>query len=457
MRTHAFGRGGFVTYAIVAILLSSAPLDPTGATAFFINQQSVRGLGRVDAGNTAAAEDLGTIFFNPAGLIQFWRDNPYTDYAASVSVHLIIPRSEQLNRGSTAISPGTLGTALPYAGDRSKDPTDPTPVPNFYLAKKLANGRASVGLGVNAPFGLETRSSDDWFGRYDAIEASLRTINIGLVGAYRFDSGFAIGGGIDFQYARTTLTSAIPNPFIPGGPTAATDGRIATQGHDWSTGFHVGLLYPLTEDGQSRIGAHYRSGMKHQIEGSSSVTGLTGPLVGFNGDVGARAELKLPAIAAVGIRAQVSERFALLGEVEWFDWSTFREIRLRFDDGRPDAVRPSHYRDAYAVAVGTDYHAPGSAWTLRGGVHYDTTPTVDAFRDTTVPDAARLWLGLGSSYQLSRTASIDFAFNHVFFRKTQVDVTRTFFDGTPLATAVRISGDVRSVVNTVSAEFRMAF
>ena len=44
------------------------------ATGFFINQQSVRGLGRVDAGNTVAADELGTIFFNPAGLTKVVQD-----------------------------------------------------------------------------------------------------------------------------------------------------------------------------------------------------------------------------------------------------------------------------------------------------------------------------------------------------------------------------------------------
>jgi long-chain fatty acid transport protein len=454
MRLHR-GRH-LLRHASIAVLLSLIPWESTWATAFFINQQGVRGLGRVDAGNTAAAEDLGTIFFNPAGLIQFWKDNPDSDQQMSVGIHLIIPRNEQRNQSSTIAAPGTLGNFVLLAGGDAKDPTDATPVPNFYYAKKLADGRASVGIGFNAPFGLETRFSDEWFGRYDAIEASLRTINIGLVGAYRFDSGLAIGGGIDIQYARTTLTSAIPNPLVPGGPTAVTDGRIATKGHDWTPGFQIGLLYPLTPDGLTRVGAHYRSGMKHDIKGTASVTGLTGPLAGINGDVGARAELKLPAIATIGIRAQVNRQLALLGEVEWFDWSTFDEIRIRFDDGRPDGVRPTRYRDAYAVAVGAEYRIDAN-WMMRGGIHYDTTPTVDEFRDTTVPDSERIWLGLGTSYKLSTTSSIDFAFNHVFFRDTRIDLTRTFFDGTPLATTARINSDVKSVVNTVSVEFRFGF
>ena len=38
------------------------------ATGFFINQQSVTGIGRVNAGVTAGTDDLSAIFFNPAGL-----------------------------------------------------------------------------------------------------------------------------------------------------------------------------------------------------------------------------------------------------------------------------------------------------------------------------------------------------------------------------------------------------
>ena len=93
----------------------------------------------------------------------------------------------------------------------------------------------------------------------------------------------------------------------------------------------------------------------------------------------------------------------------------------------------------------------------RGGLHFDTTPTVDGFRDTTVPDANRLWIGLGASYEKSDMFSLDLAFNHVFFRDTTIALTRTFFDGTPLATTVNINSDVSSVVNTIAVDFRFRF
>jgi long-chain fatty acid transport protein len=164
----------------------------------------------------------------------------------------------------------------------------------------------------------------------------------------------------------------------------------------------------------------------------------------------------LPAIATIGLRTMVTDRLVLLGDFDWYNWSTFEEVRIRFADGRPDGVRPANYRDAFAVAVGAEYPI-ASNWITRGGLRYDTTPTVDAFRDTTVPDAERLWLGLGATFQMSNAMNLDLAFNHVFFRDTTIALTRTFFDNTPLATSTNITSDVSSVANTIAVDFRIAF
>jgi long-chain fatty acid transport protein len=329
---------------------------------------------------------------------------------------------------------------------------DPTPVPNLYAAFRFDDA-VTVGLGVNAPFGLKTEFHPGWFGRYDAIEASLRTINVSLVAGYKIDSRLSIGGGIDLQYARATLSSAIPNPLALGGPTAATDARVGTVGHDWSPGFNVGVLYKLDPNGRTRVGAHYRSGMKHELEGSTAITGFTGVLAGFNGLFDVRSDLRLPAIATVGVRHELPNGVVLLGEIEWFDWSKFKEVRTRFNNGSPDAVRQTNYRDAWAFAVGAEYKVPRTDWTARGGVQLDKTPTTDAWRDTTVPDADRLWLGVGATYRFSKKVSLDMAFNHVFLRDTSIAVRRTFDGGTTAVT----SGAATNVVNTIAADLRVSY
>lgn len=442
---------------VVLLVLLAGPLvlpEHASATGFFINQQSVLGRGRVDAGNSSAAEEIGTIFFNPAGLTSIFNDGAPGDWRVSLGLQLIVPRSNQTNQGTTSATPA-LGLAQDIDGQRSHNPTDATPVPDFYLARRIAGGDGAIGIGMNSPFGLAIKSPSDWFGRYDAIEASLTTINLTAVGAYRVAAvpGLTLGGGLDLQYAKTKLVTAIPYPFAPGGPTAATDGRVETSGHAWTPGFNVGVHYAMNDD-QTRLGLHYRSGMKHEIRGTASISGLLPPFADLNGGYGARADIELPAIATAGIWQRLG-KWALMAELEWYQWSKFHEIRTQLE-GLPDTLRLENYRDTYAVALGADRWVNDNL-TLRGGVKFDRTPTQDGFRDTTVPDSNRLWLGLGATWRHSKATSVDFAFNHVFFRNTTVDATRTFFDGTPAMTSVRTRGGVTAVVNTIALAGRWSF
>jgi long-chain fatty acid transport protein len=451
-RARTIAAGRHLTASAIVLSLAAGPALATG---FFVNQQSVRGMGRVNAGVTAAADDPSTIFFNPAGLARLWRkDSVDGNTWISVGTQVIVPRSDVRNTGSVASTPGTLGAALPYAGNDFRNPSDPTPIPNLYLAKRLPEDHWYFGFGITAPFGLTTEYSPDWFGRYDAIEASLRTVNFGIVGAYALSPTLSIGAGIDYQQARSRLIAAIPNPLTPGGPTVATDARIETSGSAWSPGFNIGLLWGAAD--HTRVGVHYRSGVEHTIRGSAVTTGFTGPLAAANGSVGARAKVKLPAILSVGVAHPATEGLTLLANIEWYGWKSFDETRLQFADGRPDAVRPTQYRNTWAVAVGADYRV-SAPLTLRGGVRLDRTPTVDGFRDVTFPDADRLWVGVGATYQFLRQWRADVALKHAFFRKGDIAVTRTFFDGTPLTSTVAVNGTADSSTSTVSLNVSYAF
>ena len=130
---------------------------------------------------------------------------------------------------------------------------------------------------------------------------------------------------------------------------------------------------------------------------------------------------------------------------------------------------------AYPVRQRTSGHSPsgslsGCLWRsdraeyllaaelrLRGGVHYETTPTRDGYRDTTVPDGDRLWLELGTTFRIAESWDVDLALNHIFFRDTSIHITRTYFDGTGVDTAVRINGSVNTAVNTLAFGIRHAF
>ncbi len=437
-----------------AIAAATLPLQSALATGFFVNQQSVIGLGRVGAGSAAGADGASGVFFNPAGLSELGRSEASATTWISAGAQAIVPRSSLRNTGSTAATPGTLGAGVSFAGTDMRDPADVTPIPNGYVVRRLSDVPAYVGFGITTPFGLKVKFRDDWFGRYDATSSSLQTYNFGAVAAWEASADVTIGGGIDLQYARSTLTTAIPNPLAIGGPTATTDGKIETKGDSWAVGFNVGLL--LRPNAATRVGLHFRSPIDHRLSGSSMVSGLTGPLAAVNGSVGASANLKLPAIVSLGMTHRVTDRLSLLGQVEWYGWKRVDEVRLRFDDGRADGVRQSNFRNATAVAIGAEY-AYSSVLTLRGGVRVDGTPTVDGFRDTTLPDSKRVWLGLGASWKLSARSTFDFAFAHAAIKRADIALTRTFFDGTPLASSIRIVGTADSSVDTLSMAYRCAF
>jgi long-chain fatty acid transport protein len=432
-----------------------------GASGFFINQQSIPGLGRVDAGNVAAANDTGTIFFNPAGLPGLLEDGADDGGAEngilSSGLQLIIPRSDLDNAGSTAMSVGTGGLSAPVSGPNQSDPSDPTPVLPTYFAWKSPDRDAYFGIGITFPFGLSSKYDDDWFGRYDSIEAELTTVNIGPTMALRLNDTWSIGGGIDIQYADSTLSSALPNPFQPGGPSAATDGKFKAQGDDWSLGFNIGIAGQVSES--TRVGAHFRSRMKHDISGTGTTSGFTGPLASLNGKVPAKSKLELPPIFAVGFATDSSNgRFTWYGDATWYGWSVLDTTEIRFPGTPiPSNVRTPNFDDSYTLAFGVDFHR-SEKLTLRGGLKYDRSPTVDGFRDTTFADDDRFWIGLGATYRASPAWTIDFAFNHVFVDDSEIDLERNFYAGTPLPpTSARVRADVSSVVNTVSVGFRYRF
>src|SRR5262245_10994098 len=219
----------------VLVIASLAYGEPAWATGFFVEQQSVQGVGRAQAGAAAAATDVSTVFFNPAGMTRL----PGAE--GSIGVNILFPKISFENNGSTAATLGTGGVPTSYSGGSGGNPGQVTPVPNLYIAAPLS-ADLWIGLGVNFPFGLGAKYDSDWFGRYDSIESRLTTINVSPVVAYRILPNLSLGGGIDYQYADAKLTSAIPDLLTPGGPSAATDGLFELRGNDSSFGYNVGIL-----------------------------------------------------------------------------------------------------------------------------------------------------------------------------------------------------------------------
>lgn len=426
---------------IARLMISGALIAPLPAHAggFYLQEQSPKETGRALSGGAAAADDPSTVYFNPAAMTEL------PGIQTSVGGVLLFARASQQNRGTTRTPPlaGPLSVPvqLPVAGGSGGNPFDNIiPVPSFYATGQVTD-RLWLGIGVTAPFGLKLDYDDDFFGRYDSLHTDLKTYNIQPSVAYRLADGLSIGGGVDVQYAKVKLTNALPNLS----PLAA-DGLALVKGNDWSVGWNAGLFY---SNGSTNWGIHYRSGMKHRIEGSATLSNLSGGLAPFNGTTEATAPLNLPDIVTLSMTHRLTPHARAMLTARWYNWSTFREIAIT--SGTGTSVKELHYRDSYSVSAGGEVDV-SPALTLRAGTMFDRTPTNPQYLTSRVPDGDRVWLSGGATWNLSPALAMNFSYAHNFVAKANIIRTESSLL-TTITTRSQTSGNADQIAASLTARF----
>ena len=416
----------FTRSSAFALAVAAGATLPSAAHAggFYVQEQSTTEAGRAYSGGAAAADTAATVFFNPAGMTQL--DGIHIEANAQA----LFVDARQSDAGTTRTVPG-LPAALPVSGSDGGNPfAQPLIVPSVYASAQISD-RLWVGLGVNSPFGVVVDYDEDFFGRYDSLRSDVFTLNVQPSAAIKLSDTVSIGGGVDVQYIDVELANAVPNldPFAP-------DGRLDITGDDISVGWNAGITASFAP---VRVGAHYRSSVKHTLEGEFALSGLGGPLAGSNVTADALAPLSTPDIATVSATFGTDTPWRVYGTWRWYNWSNFEEIRVE-PQGLAPQISEQNYRDTYSMALGAEYDV-NERLTLRAGTMLDESPITDEFRTTRVPDGDRTWASAGLSYAISDRFSASLAYAHVFVKAEPIDRTDTFFQGTPAAIDARIRSD----------------
>ncbi|WP_245985945.1 OmpP1/FadL family transporter [Azospirillum thermophilum] len=427
-----------------ATALAMAAPVPALAAGFALKEQSVSGQGTSYAGVTAGANgDASAMFFNPAtmGLVKG------TQVVQTASGLILSSKVESARATRAARLGGTpiAGNASP--GDIGQDAV----VPAGYIVYSVSDD-LKLGLSANGPWGLVTDYGANWIGRYHGIRSDLRTYNFMPSVSYRLHPMLTLGGGIQIQYAKAKLSQATDFAIRAGRTPGSLDVLSDVKGDDWGYGFTVGaLVEPMPG---TRMGVSYRSSVKHELSGDISFTGLPAPLAGLLPNQGANAKLVTPEIVNIGLYHELTDKWAVMADAQWTNWSRFRELRVVPNNASLTSVTEEHWKDTWFLALGTSYKVTDDL-TLRAGAAFDKAAVDVSHRTPRIPEQNRYWLSVGAGYKVTDSLQVDVAYSHIFVPSTTVDLR----DNLTGADAGRgnLFVDYKSSIDIIGVQARMSF
>lgn len=413
---------------LVAFLFLLKSTGEARAGGFLSLDQGQPSTGTAEAGQAALAEDASTVYFNPAGMTRLEKSEVLM--GSQLSVLSVDFHSDGNNtfRGSDG---GAAGGIYPGGG--------------FYLVQKLAPW-IDVGLSINAPAGLGSDYDDDWKGRYFIQNSFLAILDIDPAIAFRLTDWLSVGGGVDVYYAFMNQEMALCNPriLLPNEP----DGKIKLKRlGDWSLGWNAGILLEPSEE--TRIGVMYRSGVDFELEGDIDFDNI-GTIWSFLGlkDTYGKTSLTLPMSLNASLYHEVTDKFAILLDAGWQDWSSMKKTAITTQTGRAVSIN-RNWHDTWRAGLGVHYRVT-EPLLLKAGVSYDSNP-VD--KEDRLPDIAvdRQWkYALGLEYGINKDMTL--GVNGVF-----VDLGKALIDKTVAGDLRRLSGSYDQFATVIGFFFIWRF
>jgi long-chain fatty acid transport protein len=414
--------------ASVAVAAAALGGTVTGAVAggFAIGTQSGSGTGNAFAGGAAAADDASVAWFNPALMTLL----PGKQIAAAL--HVLKPSFKFENQGST-LAFSCVSPPFPACpGGEGGDGGDWAFVPNAFFTMVI-DPSWSFGLALNAPFGLKTEYDNGWRGQLTALKSEVKSVNINPSVAYKASSAVSIGFGLSAQMLDAELTNS-------AGPA----GIAAVKADDIGYGYNLGLMIQASPS--TRIGAHYRSKIKYDLEGDVTLSAAPAG----NSDV--RADLEVPASGSLSVFNTLGN-WELMADLTWTGWSSLKQLQVIRTSGPLSGTTLStlqfQWDNTWRYSVGANYRWSPQA-KLRFGMAFDETPTNDQFRTARLPDQDRTWVALGVQYKPSKAGTLDIGYAHEFIKDANINNTVT---GVPGA----LIGKFENKADIFSIQYSMSF
>jgi len=372
---------GWTALASAAVIGSA----PVGLALGFRNpDQSARATGQGEA-FVAQADDASAIYYNPAGLTQ-------------------VP-------GTQFTSGGLLGfPSWRYSGaGGSAEMNTPYMLPHLYGASDFGLERWRFGIGLNIPFGNSAEYSNTSVVRYTTTKSEMIVYNIAPTVAYQINENLSVGVALNVYYGTTEINRIAPLGTLLSLPLP--DAPFRFDGDGASVGATLGVLWKINE--QHALGFVYRAPFSIEYEGHAVIKN---DLTGSFGRSRATAEIEYPQSIAVGYAFRPTPALKLEVDIEWTNWDTLNDVRLRspnpgFDyKTNPTSIIPFHWENSFFYEFGAQYNVTTN-WVLRTGYIYSENSVPSKTFSATIPDSDRHIFSVGVGFE-SKKFTVDLVYQY---------------------------------------------
>lgn len=399
--------------ALSGFLLAAAYTTHCYGGGLYLYEVNATEVGLASAGWAARAEDASTAFTNPAGMTRI--DGGQYE-AMLMPLYVQVDFEEDAN---TTVD------------GNSDDASSLLPGGSFNYVRQI-DDKSAWGVTAGGLFGLGVDYGDDWVGRYFVTEVTLQALAIQPTYARRVSDKVSVGAGVSLLYGVLDEKIAINNPE-PG----FADGKLEIDDTDVSYQVNLGFLYEANKD--TRFGIQYLSEADLEFEtdlNGSDIGPVISAIIDRVGVEGASVDLgfKLPQSLMLSAYHRANERWEVLGNVGWQDWSEFGKVGVSFDSPDADDVTADRrYDDTWHAALGLRYR-PGADWTWNSGIAYDSSMVEDENRTLDLAVGAAWRFGFGATLARNQSVSYRFGYEIIWQGDLDADVSRGPLSG-------RVSGE----------------
>jgi long-chain fatty acid transport protein len=405
------------TFTWVAAALACAAVAPESVLAggLYLYEIGTPDVGLASAGYAARVQDASTVFKNPAGM-------SYLQTPQMQSGLQLLYGSVEFNKdSSTTTSGGNGGNAI-----------GALPGASLFIVYPVSD-KLAVGFGMFSYFGLAENYKNDWVGRYYMQDATLLGMSFMPSASYKLTDWLSVGAGLNAMFGYLDSQVAVRQPNF-------SDGTMHLKDEVWGFGANVGILIEPCKG--TRIGVTYLSPVDLDFKDRPSFHDL-GPVLGALPRLQNPGRLKLgvtvPQAVMASIYHQLNEKWAVMADVGWQNWSEFGQVEVGVDSstGQPSDAVPStinlKYDDTWHGALGAQYQY-SEKWEFTGGFAYDTSAVSDSHRTVTLPLGEAYRFGLGTIWHWKK--NVDLGLSYEFLWAGDMPVSQ----GTDTSYRGRVSG-----------------